>query len=323
MDASEQLIADTLSKHAGDAPSDDHLLAAVHTRRLRRRRSGRAVGAVVLAAAAVATALTASQDRATPQIAQDPAPGWRWESYKTVEVQVPDRWNQYISGAAPCLGPGDSGPAVGRLNDWLGNRRLPCVVAVMPLAERKDYLWFNDVQAPGIKRYDGGWTEETRLVGGVKLSVLTQDDALRERILDSVRPITQTDYYGCTPRDPGDQPGKLGEDAVTSVEVCEYFDGSLVAGSRLTGKPAAELARGLTGRPTTGTMEPATGCQDPDPRIFVITVHTRTTAWPVRIAYTTCRPHQALDDLIRQGPHRQSQPSDIILVPPGSTPSPR
>ena len=56
MDRSEQLIADSLSKHAADAPTDDHLLTGVHAR-LRRRRTSRAVGAVVVAAAAVATAI--------------------------------------------------------------------------------------------------------------------------------------------------------------------------------------------------------------------------------------------------------------------------
>jgi hypothetical protein len=321
MDTSEQLIADSLSKHAVDAPTDDHLLAVVHTR-LRRRRTGRAVGAVVLAAAAVATAITASHHLASPQIANDPAAGWHWESYKTVEVQVPDRWNQYVSGAAPCPVSTDS-PVIGRFNDWLGGRRLPCVVGVMPLAERQEYLWFNDVQSPGTTRYDGGWTEETRLVGGVKLSVLTQDDTLRERILDSARPITGTDHHGCTPRDPGDQPGRLGEDGVTSVDICEYHEGSLVASSRRTGSAADQLARGLAGRLTTGPPEPTTDCMVIPPLTFVITVHTPTTSWPLRISFTTCRPHQALDDLIQQGPHRQAQPGGLVIPPAGATPSPR
>ncbi|WP_371407047.1 hypothetical protein OHA10_16250 [Kribbella sp. NBC_00662] len=318
MDRSEQLIADSLSKHAADAPSDDRLLDGIHAR-LRRRRSGRAVGVVVLAAAAVATAITASHNLADPQIAQDQTQGWRWESHKTVQVQVPAEWNQYVSGAAPCTGSADRTPVIGRFNDWLGGRRLPCVVAVMPLDQRQEYLWFNDVQAPGITKYDGGWTEETRLVGGVKISVLTRDDALRERILDSARAITTTDDYGCTPRDPGDQPGAL-SGPVTSGDVCEYYDGSLVAGSSL---PVAQAVgfdpRGAN--PSTQPETPATRCHVPAPRIFVVTLHTATSSWRLRISY--CGDHGSLGSLLLQGPHRQSQPGDIILAPAGATPSPR
>lgn len=323
MDASEKLIADTLSKHAADAPADDHLLSVVHAR-LRRRRTGRSIGAVVVAAAVVATAVTASQNLSTelhtdPPTAVAPAPGWHWESFKTVQVQVPSSWTQYVSGSAPCPAALGS-PVIGRFNDWLGGRRLPCAAAVLPLTERQDYLWFNDVQAPGIKRYDGGWTEETRLVGGVKLSVLTRDDALRKRILDSARPITGTDYYGCTPRDPGDQPGKLGEDEVTSISVCEYFKNSLVAGSSMPADQVTKFTSQLR-RVGPGLLIPATSCVDPAPRTFVITVHTRTTSWPLRLF--VCGRNSTSDDLFRQGPHRQAQPGDTALPPAGSTPSPR
>ncbi|HEY3560988.1 MAG TPA: hypothetical protein VGL05_26175 [Kribbella sp.] len=322
MDTSEQLIADTLSKHAADAPTDDHLLSAIHTR-LHRRRTGRTIGAVVVAAAAVATAITAThglttQLRTDPQTAQAPAPGWRWESFKNVEVQVPSSWTQYVSGAAPCPAALGS-PVIGRFNDWLGGRRLPCVLAVMPLNERQDYLWFNDVQAPGIKRYDGGWTEETRLVGGVKVSVLSRDDKLRERILDSARRITGTDYYGCPPRDPGDQPGKLGTDEVRSVDICEYSNGSLVAGSAMSADQTAKYARRLQ-EWGSHVLEPPVRCTEA-PRIFVITVHTRSTSWPQRIS--TCGKNQLFDLLVRQGPHNQAQPSDTALPPAGATPSPR
>ena len=107
MDAHEQLIVTSLSKHATDAPSDDDLLAAVHFR-LRCRRTGRTIGAAVLACAAVATAITATHSitdiRTDPQAARPGTPeaGWRWESYKTVQVQVPSDWTQHVSGPAPC-----------------------------------------------------------------------------------------------------------------------------------------------------------------------------------------------------------------------------
>jgi hypothetical protein len=342
MDSNEQLIADSLSKHAADAPSNDHLLEAVHAR-LHRRRTARALGAIVVAAAAVATAITASHNLPTelhtdPQIAQQPAPGWRWESYKTVQVQVPSSWTQYISGPAPCTPSASaSAPVVGRFNDWLGKYGYTCEDAVLPLDRRLPYLWFNDVQAPGIKQYDGGWSEETRIVGGTKVSVLTNNEALRRRIVDSARPITGTDYYGCTPTE-SLASGTPVNAEVTSAGVCEYYKGTLVAGSRLSTPQVTQLARLLRTAPTGRPVAPPPGCQDTSPRTYVVTLHTRSASWPVRIMYSTCDVSYkfATDDgktqrlvgypvidLLRTGVHKPNQPSDLFDPAHPLTPSPR
>jgi len=320
MDATEDLVATSLSRHAADAPTDDRLLSDLH-HRLRRRRTGRTIGAAVLACAAVATAITAAHSltadlRTDPQVARPGAPdlGWRWESFKTVEVQVPSSWTQYISGPAPCTFLANPAvPTIGRLNGWLSKNWYTCSDAVLPLDRRQPYLWFDDVQAPGTKQYDGGWTEETRLVAGTKISVLTQDDALRRRILASARPITGTDYYGCTPQEPAPNTGIAPTDGVTSADICEYWKGSLVAGSTLPKAPAVTLARGLGTTPLSPPTS-APGCQDPSPRDYRITLHTPGKSWPVRISYTTCdvdhRPPGI--DLIQTGVHRQIDPADIF-----------
>ncbi|WUJ74896.1 hypothetical protein OG809_16845 [Kribbella soli] len=329
MDRSEQLIADSLSKHAADAPSDDRLLAGIHTR-LRRRRTGRTIGAVVIAAAAVATAITAThlQLRTDPQIAQNPQPGWRWESFRTVQVQVPERWTQYVSGPAPCTFLGNAPvPAIGRLNGWPASKVYTCSTAVLPLAQRQPYLWFNDVQAPGIKRYDGGWTEETRVVGGVKLSVLTKDDALRRTILDSARPITGTDYYGCAARQPADGPNDKPTAQITAASICEYWDGSLIAGSNVSADKALELAGQLLTppRPRSGPGPIPPGCQDPARREYVIHLRADNQSWPVHVSYSTCSindPPSGLD-LIQSGPHRQTQAADLFDPPGAITPPAR
>lgn len=349
MDAHEKLIVTSLSKHATEAPSDDDLLAAVH-HRLQRRRTGRTIGAAVLACAVVATAITAthsitSELRTDPEVARPGAPdaGWRWESYKTVQVQVPVGWTQYISGPAPCTaiqsGSSPAKPVIGRFNGWLGPSSYVCEDAVMPADQRLQYLWFNDVQAPGIKQYDAGWTEETRLVAGVKISVLTQDDALRRRILDSARPITGTDYYGCPPTDAGPRGSGLdANDTISSASICEYWQNTLVAGSALNGAPAAKLAHGLATSPAGAPAEWSKGCSQPDQRTFVVTLHGRTESYPVRITMAYCYADHTFPtddgntqrrtgyetlDLIRQGPHKQHQPSDLFDPPGRLTPSPR
>ncbi|RZU14190.1 hypothetical protein EV645_5054 [Kribbella rubisoli] len=314
MDRSEQLIADSLSKHAADAPSDDRLLAGVHTR-LRRRRTGRTIGAVVIAAAAVATAITAThlELRTDPQIAQNPQTGWRWESFRTVQVQVPARWTQYVSGPAPCTFLGNSAvPTIGRLNGWPASKVYTCNTAVLPLARRQPYLWFNDVQAPGIKRYDGGWTEETRVVGGVKLSVLTKDDVLRRTILGSARPITNTDYYGCTARQPADGPTGKPTAQITAASICEYWNGSLIAGSEVQSDKALALADQLLNASTPRPAPQPASCQD-EAREYVIHLRADNQSWPVHVPYTVCSINNWPGlDLIRSGPHQQIQGADLF-----------
>ncbi len=353
MDAHEKLIVTSLSKHATEAPSDEDLLTAVH-HRLRRRKTGRTIGAAVLACAVVATAITATHSitnelRTDPEVARPVAPdaGWRWESYRTVQVQVPQDWAQYVSGPAPCTAilSSDSSankPVIGRFNGWLGQSSYVCEAAVLPAKQRQQYLWFNDVQAPGTKQYDAGWTEETRLVAGVKISVLTQDDALRRRILDSARPITGTDYYGCAPTDSAPRGTGLDpSDRITSAGICEYWNNTLVAGSTLNGAPAAKLAQRLTTAPAgPPPVKWAEGCHDRDQRMFVVTLNGRTKSYPVRITYALCYVDRAtwfpIDDganqrhtdpttldLVRQGTHNQYQPSDLFDAPGPLTPSPR
>lgn len=322
MDRSERLISDTLSKHAADAPTDDQLLAAVHTR-LHRRRTHRTIGAAVVAAAVVATALTASQGLTShPQVSQ--APGWRWESFRTVQVQVPSSWTQYISGPAPCtILSQPVVPVVGRVNGWPASRQYTCTTPVIPLAQRRPYLWFNDVQAPGIKHYDGGWTEETRMVGGVKLSVLTKDDALRSRILDSARPITDTDAYGCGSRQPSRGAVRTPDAQVTSASICEYWQGSLIAGSDVPADTVPAFTRRVLDSltPRSQPMIPA-GCKDPTARTFVVLLRADGRTWPIQLAYTRCVPYtSAVLDVVLSGPHRQLQPADMFdpvkrIIPP-------
>jgi hypothetical protein len=346
MDATEDLIAASLSQHAADAPSDEHLLSTVH-HRLHRRRVGRTIGAAVLACAAVATAITATHSlttelRTDPQIARPgtPEPGWRWESYRTAQVQVPASWTQYISGPAPCTTFANSAvPTIGRLNGWLSKNWYTCTDAVMPLDRRQPYVWFNDVQAPGIKQYDAGWTEETRLVAGTKISVLTKDDALRRRILDSALPITGTDYYGCSPTAPGPHgTGLNAKDQITTANICEYWHGSLISGSQLAAGPATAFAQRVNSSPEGSPPARAEGCGNTDQRTFVVTLHGRASSYPVWITADYCAEDHSFPtddgttqrradattlDLIKQGVHRPDQPSDLFDPVRPLTPSPR
>ncbi|CAM4079272.1 hypothetical protein KIPE111705_39490 [Kibdelosporangium persicum] len=134
---------------------------------------------------------------------------------------------------------------------------------VPPLPDRVPYLWFDGVSAePSIHSFDGGWVEESRDVAGVRVTVLTDDDALRSRLLLSARPVA--DDTDCPARhrildgiearpDPG--PGGLaGMGRVESVTICRYFLGErsgnpVLSLSRRTGETAERLVRAILSAP--------------------------------------------------------------------------
>jgi hypothetical protein len=223
--------------------------------------------------------------------------GWRWESYQTVEVQVPDDWRYGTTNSPPCLVKELRPPYVGRPGAIRG---IGCRDPLPALPYRSSYLWFDadrrkrgrpipDVphlagpREPGVQPEDHGWTEETRLVDGVYLTVLCDDNALRQRTLDSARPIDGTDAYGCPPdhplaappdhhpianspadarrHQPVDRPvnsgGLASLGSVDSIIVCRYAiswnrphpRAPLIASSIIQGPAAAALASAILDAP--------------------------------------------------------------------------
>jgi hypothetical protein len=167
-------------------------------------------------------------------------------------VQVPASWRYGTSGWPPCLQKADDPPYVGRPIG--GIPLIYCKADVAPLNKRKAYLWFDAYSAePGVRDHDGDWAEETRTVAGVSLTVLTDDAALRERILASARAVQGADTFGC----PVDHRIRQGPDVrpepgtgglatlgrVESIAVCRY---ALDAGQRIPPKPVLSASR-LTG----------------------------------------------------------------------------
>ncbi len=331
MDASEQRIADSLTRHAADAPSDHDLLSTVHGR-LRRRRTGQVIGAAVLAVVVVAAGLGVTQSlRTEPPPAPQPspapvqvgpaAPGWRWESYKTAQVQVPAAWKDYIAGPAPCSFLRGGVPLVGRFYDWLPRDHYVCDFPVYPLKDRQPYVWFDDVQAPGIKQYDGGWSEETRVVGGTKVTVLAPTEAQRRRIIDTARPIGATDAYGCTPTDSG-AGTEMRTELATGAEICEYFEDSLIASSRVPGRPASQLGKALLKDLARPSAPPIEGCHNRSPRTYVVKLHSGARSWTMRLVHDVCVPgYLDSTNILRTGPHNDYDPSSLAdlarpIVPP-------
>ena len=287
-----------LQLHAHDAPSADGLLERVRVR-IDRRRRNRRIGAGLLAAAAAGgiVALAAWLASGSPlersEPAQPPAPttapaGWKWESSRGVEGLVPDSWiDNFTYGFRSCL-PED--PYVGRAASLsLTEDREICPRIV----DRTPLLWFDDYRAtPGVREHDHGWVEETKVVAGVKVTVFTDDDDLRHRVMDSLRPVGDTDIYGCPVEHPiaehpetrpsGGGLATVGD--VDSISVCSYTSEQmpgedlppLLASSRLTPAPdaqqvvkailAAPEGSGPNGR--RGNRPASKGCADFHPGSF-------------------------------------------------------
>jgi hypothetical protein len=342
-DSTEALISQSLESHAADAPSDDTLLSGVHTR-LRRRRFARATGAVVLACAAVATAVTGAHSLTddvspapAPSVAQPP-PGWHWESYSNIQVQIPDGWQDGIANHLwACSKKKPAGPVIGRPSLGIVPM-IGCAVEAPALALRVPHLFFDFNPRPGIFRRDHGWTEETRVIDGLGLSVFSDDDAVRRRILDSATLINGTDVNGCAPSHPaalrpdlrpasGSGLSSVGE--VESVQICAYRTGyrpdrpPLLASAEISGDRARAVGDALLAAPEVATgAEPnlvltRALCQGGATEILMLKVHGGEGDQEVLVRYAECSGN-GFDDgtTVRRLTKAALQPLLTALGPP-------
>ncbi|WP_432945338.1 hypothetical protein ACQPXM_05300 [Kribbella sp. CA-253562] len=250
---------------------------------------------------------------AAPEVEADqPDPGWRWESYRTVKVQVPDNWEDssyshlWTCGNRKGRPSGISkGPLVGR--PYRGPVFAMDCGPVSPLAERVPHLWFGESDVkPGITRFDHGWASEVRVVDGVALTVFGNDAALRRRILDSAEPIGgTTDPNGCAIARPavladGQRPTGPGLSAigeVGSIRVCAYSYGTpsepstFQAGHVISGDAARQLGDALRAAPPgVGPDMGASNCEQSSQRDdLLVTVRGENGEQEVLVRYATCR----------------------------------
>lgn len=333
-DPTETLVAQSLDRHAAQAPRDDDLLDQVHAR-LKRRRSGRAAGALVLAGAAVATGIfgvhsvldaTPSNTPATKISPGPPAAeaGWRWESYRTIQLQVPSDWGFGITDQNACqikkkvpgyVGRGGTNTDVGCRYPW-------------PKPEvRSPYVWFNARRQPvGIQTTGDGWTQETREIDGVKVAVFTGDDALRQRIFDSITPIVSADANGCAPvlplstlQQPRATLASVG--TVQSIAVCEYGGEVLGASSKLDAGQAQAIVAAILAAPKDGGPD-LSNCTDYSPIDLLLKVDGTAHDANVVIQYSGCAGNGASDgttswrltkpylEPLLTGPHQRPNFSD-------------
>lgn len=199
--------------------------AEVGRRRRARWGVGAAAAAVVVVVGGVAVATGTGGDGggagappATSPTASDPPPQdppWRTEHWRGVAIDVPEEWGYggAPSGSAACwpaamVRPDGTRPRGGEDPDlgWVGRPiALTDVCAPYPWIEHSPqeeptapYAWLGADVEPGTVEYGNGYVEETIEVGGVTVTVATDDEDLREEILGSAR-----SSHLCEPTLPG------------------------------------------------------------------------------------------------------------------------
>jgi hypothetical protein len=209
----EHLVRDALRSAAEDAPGAHGLAAGARRRaRTRRRTTVAAVAVVALvgAAAAVPAAMVLGGSDGNAPVAQDPRgqeaspapPGWRAESWRDLEVHVPDSWGEG-SMATWCL---DSpavpeGPLVDRQEGFVaaidcspslgqGMRFLDPAVEEATSSE--------PVEVPdGSERYPAGSWVGSFVGEHAGVEVVAPSRALAHEVLGSVREVQVVDSRGC------------------------------------------------------------------------------------------------------------------------------
>ncbi|GAA1531650.1 hypothetical protein GCM10009741_37340 [Kribbella lupini] len=250
-------------------------------------------------------------------------PGWRWEVYRNVQVQVPGNWEQSLWAGlkTPCdLDQTEPKPIVRRPGGAVLAMLEPCVNPKAPQQHVAPSLEFTGDQ-PGVVRYADGWTKETRRIGEQLVTVTSADDALRAELFATAGVVTDADGNGCDPASPSARNeivrppahgGLTTVGEVASVSVCRYeeprgprprddrapYDLALQASSRLTGPVAARLVRDLIAAPpgTGPTVTDQRACgDDPSGEVIVLRVDGSAHDQDVVYRYAGCR-HNGTDD---------------------------
>ena len=192
--------------------------------------------------------------------------GWRWETFRGLELQVPAEWGYGTVSQPWCIEGAPTSGYVGRPGPTV---MVACEPAEAPADQRVPFVWFG-IGAVVDEQPGDGWTYETHHVGSEPFTVMTNDAAVRDHIVDSARVVDSQgdglDANGCPvfhdiAKDPAYRPAAAAaiEPAeVTAAAICQYTlsmagtitDGpSLLASVYLEGARASALVAAIRAAP--------------------------------------------------------------------------
>ena len=249
----EERVRSALSSASESAPLADGLAPAARGRLRKRRRTTfvAVAAALVVAAIPMGLAIASGGDRFRPgpsgghrAVEWAPDDGWRWESYRDAELQVPDELGLRRRVRLVCRRE-EVDSVVPQVTRPGGAVRLESSVTLQyAYGVRFDSSAAVDLAHPSgsIWQYgDEGVLPRRRLAldrgrDEVAVTVVTRDQATASRIVDSVQTIDGVDGNGCAPRlddrfEDGDR-GRANQDSRMSI--CRYDDRRLVGPERAT-----------------------------------------------------------------------------------------
>jgi hypothetical protein len=236
------------------------------------------------------------------------APGWRWEMWANVQLQVPDTWvrNQDILQACS-IRAGDSPGFVSRPDAGAGFMEF-CPNWMQAPTSAPNLTFLDGLPGappePGTRIYPNG-TLTVRQVGAARVMVTTRDDALRRQILASAEIVDGTDAAGCPVgigfpalgRATSTGPSIADVHDVDLVSVCRYHPGSLSYAFTLSGAKAAALVSALQRAPAGSGPDDPKDCEEGEPenQAGLYRLWSGPTATDVWLHWDTCRGH-GIDD---------------------------
>ncbi|CUR57849.1 hypothetical protein NOCA2460010 [metagenome] len=271
----EDLDHPAIAELTESAPAPVRLAEGARRRLARRRRAtvtAMSLAAVLVAVPAALVALAGADDRPAPlpprptteQLPEglDVLPGWHTESWRDVEIQVPDSW-AYGALAVHCGGRGQGTPVVERPSG-----RMPLVACSPAQGYGVQFVAAGDLDpgeqpgvvsryasGDGVARYpDGAWVGVGAPGGEAALRVVARSERVAEQVLASAHRIGDLDGNGCEPTADlavtDGVPVIGGIVTVSAVAVCGY---DVLAGPA-TEEPLAWSAR-LTGDAAQGLLD--------------------------------------------------------------------
>ncbi len=293
----ESRVRNALGAGAERAPAAVGLAEGARSRLRRRRRTTGAVAAtaVVLAGVPLGIALLGGGDSAPDGrddvTAADELPtvpgGWRWESWRDVQVAVPGEWtegaaSQYCISPTPGVGVVDRGDGISTM--------VACEHAVGPGVVFREGLAKHPLDAEGVA--------ERLTFGENTVDVIAADQETLDAIVTSAHRFETADSRGCAPAfdadtvmsDEGEYVALPGSGVVS---VCEYT--GLVEGDRttytlnesrtLSEKASGALLAAIAAAPEGSSGECTSGPNGEEPEPWARAVEVRTEDG--RVAATT------------------------------------
>lgn len=302
-DRAEQAFRDALRQHA-DQPDFQPLEPPVPARgRTALPRWLPAAAAVVLVAA-VAIPLAISQFRgSSPSLAVPAAapesgpsdaasgptlasrPGWRWESYRVLSYQVPDRWGYGYAPRADWCADRAKPPAepfVAFAAERVPIRAIGCL-GDLPAAYLQTFVSVRPVdQTDRGWKLPAGWTATTSAeLDGYVVEVVHTDAfaSVAKQIVASVRPIGAIDPNGCPARstlEPKATDPTVAGRALVPVSLCQYdlttSPAQLVASKPMADDNARRLMAALAKAPK-GSGPDDTSCEAAGDTAVLVRLH--------------------------------------------------